>query len=63
MIRPQNENTGYADRIHEETEAAIEQEIRPLWSTPARVHSLIGDNAVHSQTNASSKKTNVLFST
>ena len=39
-----------------ETEAAIAQEMRPLWNTPARVHSLIGDNAVHSQTNASAKK-------
>ena len=37
-------------------EAAIEQEMHPLWNTPARVHSLIGDNAVHSQTNASAKK-------
>ncbi len=37
-------------------EAAIEQEMRPLWNTPARVHSLIGDNAVHSQTNVTSKK-------
>ena len=47
-----------ANRVFEtlpETEAAIAQEMRPLWNTPARVHSLIGDNAVHSQTNASSK--------
>ena len=48
-----------ANRVFEtllEMEAAIAQEMRPLWNTPARVHSLIGDNAVHSQTNASSKK-------
>ena len=48
-----------ANRVFEtlpEMEAAIEQEMRPLWNTPARVHSLIGDNAVHSQTNASAKK-------
>ena len=38
-----------------EMEAAIAQEMRLLWNTPARVRSLIGDNAVHSQTNASSK--------
>ncbi len=47
-----------ANRVFEtlpEMEAAIEQEMRPLWNTPARVHSLIGENAVHSQTNASSK--------
>jgi hypothetical protein len=42
-------------------EAAIEQEMRPLWNTPARVHSLIGDNAVHSQTNASTKKQTSCF--
>jgi hypothetical protein len=48
-----------ANRVFEtlpEMEAAIEQEMRPLWNTPARVHSLIGDNAVHSQTNVTSKK-------
>ena len=39
-----------------EMEAAIAQEMRPPWNTPASVHSLIGDNAVHLQTNASSKK-------
>jgi len=61
LIRPQNENTRYADRIHEEIEAAIAQEMRPFWNTPARVHSLIGDNAVHSQTNASSKKPTSYF--
>jgi len=61
MIRPQNENTGYADRIHEEMEAAIAQEMRPLWNTPARVRSLIGDNAVHSQTNASATKRTSYF--
>jgi len=61
MIRPQNENMGYADRIHEEIEAAIAQEMRPFWNTPGRVHSLIGDNAVHSQTNASSKKPTSYF--
>jgi len=42
-------------------EAAIAQEMRPPWNTPARVHSLIGDNAVHSQTNASSKKQTSCF--
>jgi transposase len=48
-----------ANRVFEtlpEMEAAIEQEMRPLCNTPARVHSLIGDNAVHSQTNVTSKK-------
>ena len=48
-----------ANRVFEtllEMEAAIAQEMRPPWNTPARVHSLIGDNAVHLQTNASSKK-------
>ena len=38
-----------------EQEAAIEREMRPLWTDPARVHALIGDNAVHTQVNASSK--------
>ena len=48
-----------ANRVFEtlpEMEAAIAQEMRPPWNTPASVHSLIGNNAVHLQTNASSKK-------
>ncbi|GDX12102.1 hypothetical protein LBMAG57_38740 [Verrucomicrobiota bacterium] len=47
--------------ITSEMEAAIAQEMRPLWNTPARVRSLIGDNAVHSQTNASATKRTSYF--
>lgn len=35
-------------------EAAIEAELKPLWTTPQRVRSLIGDGWIRSQINASS---------
>lgn len=35
-----------------EQEATIARETRPLWTDPARVHALIGDNSVRTQVNA-----------
>jgi len=37
-----------------ELEAAIETEIKPLWSSPQRVRSLVGNGWIRSQVNASS---------
>ena len=37
-----------------ELEAAIEAELKPLWTTPQRVRSLIGEGWIRSQVNASS---------
>lgn len=42
-------------------ERAIEKEMAPLWTEPARVRSLVGDNAVHAQVNASSKNITSCF--
>lgn len=35
-------------------EAAIETELRPLWTEPARVRQLVGHGWIRSQVNASS---------
>lgn len=46
-----------ANRVFESLQAienAIEVEIRPLWSDPLRVRSLVGEGWIRSQTNASS---------
>ena len=40
----------------QDIERAIESEIKPLWTTPERVRSLVGDVWIRSQTNASSNR-------
>ena len=40
----------------QDIERAIESEIKPLWTTPERVRSLVGDGWIRSQTNASSNR-------
>lgn len=44
-----------------EMERVIEKEMAPLWTDAARVRSLVGDNAVHTQVNASSKNRTSFF--
>ena len=50
LLRTATANRVFATLAQQE--AAIEQEMRPLWTDPVRVHALIGDNAVHTQVNA-----------
>jgi hypothetical protein len=50
--------TATANRVFESLEAmelAIEDRLRPLWTQPQKVHSLVGSGWMRSQVNASSK--------
>ena len=59
LLRTATANRVFATLAQQE--AAIEQEMRPLWTDPVRVHALIGDNAVHTQVNAFFKRKTSCF--
>lgn len=50
LIKDATGNRVYANL--ETLEAAIEAELKPLWTTPQRVRSLVGDGWIRSQVNA-----------
>ena len=50
LIKDATGNRVFADL--EALERAIEAELKPLWTTPQRVRSLVGDGWIRSQVNA-----------